>query len=337
MLYTNCNACRKMVTHSNYPLYRFFEDGRILSLYSGKYLRGSQTTTGYVCVTLFRDPSLGQAKRGKALYAHRVMWEAFRGPIPAKHVIHHLDEDKTHNAICNLAVMSYTEHRSCHPPGVKTVLLGHRHQQPCLRGDGHEEKWFPSIRAAARDSGVEEGNLSNCLRGGLRSLGGFTWQLAEPIARLESTTWACPRDPLLRHLEVSACGMLRNATSGVATHGVLKNGYYQVTVDRRNLGVHRIVCTVFHGHCPSSTHTVDHIDQNTQNNNARNLRWATPNEQSGNQKGNRAVAAMYIADGLTLTWPTIRAASMSSGIPHSTVRKWCNDGAVRAGTLWTLL
>ena len=48
--------------------------------------------------------------------------------------------------------------------------------------------------------------------------------------------------------------------------------------------VHRLVAFAFLGPPPSETHTVDHLNRNSEDNRACNLRWATRSEQNYNQK-----------------------------------------------------
>ena len=60
---------------------------------------------GYLC-TADRD--------GARCYVHRGCWEAYHGPIPDDHVIHHRDGDRLNNAIGNLSYMTNGEHTALH-------------------------------------------------------------------------------------------------------------------------------------------------------------------------------------------------------------------------------
>lgn len=58
--------------------------------------------------------SLTRNREGKQCFVHRGCWGAYRGPIPAGHVIHHVDEDRQHNAIENLECMPLGKHIRLH-------------------------------------------------------------------------------------------------------------------------------------------------------------------------------------------------------------------------------
>lgn len=65
-------------------------------------------------------------------------------------------------------------------------------------------------------------------------------------------------------------------------YGWLNRKYRYVSIDHKPRAVHRLVAECF---IPNSDNkpTVDHIDRNSDNNNYRNLRWATMEEQMRNQ------------------------------------------------------
>ena len=64
--------------------------------------------------------------------------------------------------------------------------------------------------------------------------------------------------------------------------GWLHRGYRYVSINHKQYAVHRLVAESFIDN-PESKPTVDHIDRNRDNNDYRNLRWATMAEQERNQ------------------------------------------------------
>lgn len=56
------------------------------------------------------------ATEGDRGLLHRHMWEAANGPIPDGYDIHHLDENKTHNALSNFECLPKSEHTRLYSP-----------------------------------------------------------------------------------------------------------------------------------------------------------------------------------------------------------------------------
>jgi len=78
------------------------------TLNRGRYKRGGPlhiTSYGYLG-TLDR--------KGGACRIHRACWEAYHGPIPDGHVIHHIDGDPANNDTKNLSCVSHGEHWRLH-------------------------------------------------------------------------------------------------------------------------------------------------------------------------------------------------------------------------------
>lgn len=50
----------------------------------------------------------------KHIRLHRYVWEYYNGKIPDGYCIHHIDEDKSHNDIENLACISKSDHATLH-------------------------------------------------------------------------------------------------------------------------------------------------------------------------------------------------------------------------------
>ena len=57
-----------------------------------------------------RDP-LG---RQKLIAVHRLMWLAFRGPVPHRQLLHHRDGNRDNNALGNLTALPPAQHMALH-------------------------------------------------------------------------------------------------------------------------------------------------------------------------------------------------------------------------------
>ena len=106
---------------------------------------------------------------------------------------------------------------------------------------------------------------------------------------LDEEVWASPYDIQLRGIQVSSLGRIKNCRG--ITRGCLTGPYRVCKVRRKAYKVHRIIASVFLGKPPTNNHTVDHKNQNTEDNRVDNLRWATMLEQAGNRRNTRAVEA----------------------------------------------
>ncbi len=87
---------------------------------------------------------------------------------------------------------------------------------------------------------------------------------------------------------VSNTGLVKHKRLNRLLKGFNRNGYRQVTLKRENgsnqpMLVHRLVALTFIPN-PENKSYVDHIDGGRRNNHIDNLRWATPKENSNNEK-----------------------------------------------------
>ena len=53
-------------------------------------------------------------KNGRGYLEHRLVWEQAYGSIPVKHIIHHLNGDKSDNRLENLECITQSEHMKLH-------------------------------------------------------------------------------------------------------------------------------------------------------------------------------------------------------------------------------
>ena len=91
--------------HYDYLKYQFHDDGRIWSSFkNGYFLKLSPKRAGYVSVTLRVSKGVYKTK-----LVHRLIWEAFNGPIPEGLEINHINGIKHDNRLCNLELVTKSE------------------------------------------------------------------------------------------------------------------------------------------------------------------------------------------------------------------------------------
>jgi len=100
-----------MAQIKDFELYDINEKGTVVSYAKnkkGKILKpqkASQSKKKYTQVRLFND----EYRRGKLQYIHRLVWETFKGEIPADREIDHIDGDPHNNHIDNLQLITRRE------------------------------------------------------------------------------------------------------------------------------------------------------------------------------------------------------------------------------------
>jgi len=76
----------------NYSKYRIYKDGRVLSIYSNKFMRPQITKDGYYKVSLIGDDGVR-----KTLSVHRLVSSAYIPNLESKETVNHKDGDKDNN------------------------------------------------------------------------------------------------------------------------------------------------------------------------------------------------------------------------------------------------
>ena len=152
---------------------------------------------------------------------------------------------------------------------------------------------------------------------------------------LEGEVWASPYNIQLRGIQVSSLGRVKNRMG--TTRGCLTGPYRVCKVRKKAYKVHRLVANVFLGKPPTTRHTVDHKNQDKEDNRAVNLRWTTMLEQAGNRRNIRAVEARTVEGILVGRWGTISEAARETCTLDSSIRKATTGKAKHANKLvWTL-
>ena len=150
------------------------DDGKIFSLQkkSGKWreLKPGKDRNGYLRFYCYQN--------GKAKYipVHRAVYEAFHGPVPQGLEINHKNCVRDDNHLENLELVSHSENQN-HPPSREHAREAHRWQMKRVV-DVTTGAVYESTIEAARQTGLHQGNISNCCNGKCNTVGGHTFKFA---------------------------------------------------------------------------------------------------------------------------------------------------------------
>lgn len=162
-----------------YDNYEIYEDGRIWSYKSKKWLKPSTNNKGYQLVTL----SDNEGKQKKYLL-HRIVYETFSGsPIPNNLQCNHISEDKMDNRFCNINLMTCKQNlnygtRNLRAGKSLTKVLTNNKKLSKVVGafkDGKLIFTFPSTQEAKRQ-GFCSSAIVRCCNGKRKTHKGFEWR-----------------------------------------------------------------------------------------------------------------------------------------------------------------
>ena len=174
----------------NYPDYMIYEDGRIWSNKTNKYLKVNVNNAGYETVELFNESG------SKRLLVHRLVAMSFI-PNPNNYPqVNHIDEDKHNNSADNLEWctakynMNYgevakTRHKKINYASSifkKTAIEnGKKVSRPVMMLDdfGNCIASFASAADASRQTGIYKTNITRSARSIYLRAGGYKWEYAK--------------------------------------------------------------------------------------------------------------------------------------------------------------
>lgn len=191
-------------------LYQVSNMGRIKNIKRGTIRVPRKQRQGYELMNLSRDHKISY------LYIHRIVWEAFNGPIPDGLEIDHKDGTKNNNKLCNLRVVTKVENIN-NPVTRERYLLkmkalheseawrekqregarknaenplwrenqrnGTRksNSKPVLQIDCNTNKLIKKWDCASdacRELGISNSGISSCCNGRSKTAGGYKWKFA---------------------------------------------------------------------------------------------------------------------------------------------------------------
>ena len=150
--------------HPTYTNYGAKEDGTILNLKTMRRLKPRTNNSGYLRIVVCKNG------KPKQYYVHRFVFESFKGDIPLKLQVDHIDNDKQNNCIDNLQLLTPAANSQKAPSGNRRQNGG---RSPisvisiCV--ESGERQTFPSMQKAARILGVYPGTISSIVRNKIHS------------------------------------------------------------------------------------------------------------------------------------------------------------------------
>jgi len=153
----------------DYTKYEVYEDGKIWSYKSNKFLKPFTRKDGYQQV--FLSDNEGNIKM---YLVHRLVYQAVTGePIPENLQVNHINEDKTDNRFENLNLMSPKE--NCNWGTRNERRVNTQSKQVGAFKDGELVMTFSSTAEAVRN-GFKQSNISTCCNGKRPHYKGYTWR-----------------------------------------------------------------------------------------------------------------------------------------------------------------
>ena len=116
----------------------------------------------------------------KCYYVHRLVYEAFNGPIPEGLQVNHINEIKTDNRLENLNLLTPKENcnwGSRNERRAKKQINGKK-SKPVLQFTLEDIliKEYPSTKQVERELGFDQGHICDCCKGKRKTAYGFKWK-----------------------------------------------------------------------------------------------------------------------------------------------------------------
>lgn len=133
-------------------LYVISNHGVVCNIKTNVTLKGSLNYKGYVRV------SLHNGSRHVSRLVHRLVWEAFNGPIPVGLQINHINEIKTDNSLSNLELVTAKQNRQYSVAHASK----NRDRKPIAAFDesGNFAMYFDTLAEAGRHFRSRNGNAN---------------------------------------------------------------------------------------------------------------------------------------------------------------------------------
>lgn len=305
--------------------YKVSDQGRVISIVSGKIADLKPGADGYVHILLVNDNN----ERFNTV-VHRLVAYAFLDNPENKPTVDHINRDRSDNRLSNLRWASASEQQeniSTRVQPSKSIIQ--------LTLDGSFIRHWDSVVEAAKHYDVSVSSIYHAILGDKPHCCGFAWKYNEIEIELDNEIWKyVPITNVSEEIYVSNYGRVRRDNK-VYYGNKSQSGYMRIHVydgERyHTIGVHRLVCFAFHGPPLGDRVHVNHIDGIKDNNMENNLEWVTPQENNIHaintglrSPGKKKRVQQYDLDGnLIATYNSVKEAAEKVGCNRVNISEVC--------------
>lgn len=321
-----------------YSRYAAHTDGTIYNMQLDTLIVGSAQGE-YLKCGLFPDDStvhINVPNHRFVLFCHDEDFD-----ISSSLEVNHIDGDTFNNAFSNLEKVTSKEHaKKTHERRTDLkALQALAKRKPILRTctqTGVVTR-YESMTIAAHTCTLNPITIRNYINNGNQQ-GSYTWRWDLPLLKDEKwyiITHNLPEDHHVRGLinlaglKVSSAGRLQLIDGRVVDDECFK--YKGV-----KRYIHAALCYAWWGEPPTGT-TVDHMDGDHDNNDPRNLMWATKKQQNLNKSNVNKVERTCRLTGKALLFDCVAYATKSYKHDSAKIAKLCNNEAVDPLATWKFI
>lgn len=105
---------------------------------------------GYVFYKMNNGYYLSKTPEGKGITLHTYLWKKYKGDIPQKHIVHHIDGNVDNNSLDNLMLVSTSEHNAIHRPSRS------------IKNDSEKALWAVAVRERRKKAILEYPDICVC-------------------------------------------------------------------------------------------------------------------------------------------------------------------------------